>query len=66
MHDNAMPFRKNHKFGAKKILDKPLDALPICLKGYLGQKEALRNVPDWQERLREFIDILIEENTKPS
>jgi hypothetical protein len=63
-----MPFRENNKLGAKKFLDKPLDALPISLKGYLGQKEALRNVPDWQERLRELIDTLIEENEnkKPS
>jgi hypothetical protein len=34
-----MPFHNNNKLGAKKILDKPLDALPICLKGYLGQKK---------------------------
>jgi hypothetical protein len=63
-----MPFRNNNNLGAKKILDKPLDALPICIKGYLGQKEALRSVPDWQERIREFIDKLIDENEnkKPS
>lgn len=61
-----MPFHNNNKRGAKKILDKPLDALPICIKGYLGQKEALKHVPDWQERIRGFIDILIEENKKPS
>ncbi len=61
-----MPFRKKNKLGAQKILAKPLDALPICLKGYQGQKEALKHIPNWQERLRGFIDTLIEENKKPS
>jgi hypothetical protein len=53
-----MPFRKNHKLGAKKILDKPLDKTPICFRGYVGQKEKLKAVPNWQERFREFVDQL--------
>jgi hypothetical protein len=63
-----MTFEKNHKLGAKKILEKPLDAQPICLRGYKGQKEALKTVPRWQERIREYIDMLIQEeaNKKPS
>jgi hypothetical protein len=63
-----MTFKKNHQCGAKKILKKPLDAQPICVRGYEGQKEALKAVPGWQERLREYIDQLIQEqaNTKPS
>lgn len=57
-----MTFRKNHKLGAKKFLDKPLDQNPITFKGYEGQREALKNVPNWQERFREFADKLIAES----
>ena len=59
-----MPFQKNHKLGAKKILSRPLDKEAIAFKGYEGQKEKLKAVPDWQERLREFVDKLIEEVDK--
>lgn len=55
-----MPFQKNHKLGAKKRLKRPLDKETIGFKGYEGQKEKLKTVPDWQERLREFVDNLIE------
>jgi hypothetical protein len=54
-----MTFKKNHQFGAKKILKKPLDAQPICVRGYEGQKEALKAVPGWQERLREYCKTLL-------
>lgn len=57
-----MPFRKNHKLGARKILDRALDKQPITFKGYEGQKEALKNVPNWQERFREFAERLIIES----
>jgi hypothetical protein len=55
----AMPFRKNNQFTAKKFLDKPLDKQPICFRGYEGQKDKLKAVPDWQEQLRQFVDELI-------
>lgn len=54
-----MPFQKNHKLGAKKRLNRSLDKETIGFKGYEGQKEKLKAVPDWQERLREFVDKLI-------
>lgn len=54
-----MPFQKNHKLGAKKIIDRDLDVQPICFKGYEGQKEKLKAVPNWQEQLRDFVDHLI-------
>lgn len=54
-----MPFQKNHKLGAKKRLNRPLDKETIGFKGYEGQKEKLKAVPDWPERLREFVDKLI-------
>jgi hypothetical protein len=59
-----MPFQKNHKLGAKKRLKRPLDQETIGFKGYEGQKEKLKTVPDWQERLREFVDKLIEDVDK--
>ncbi|MGB7893112.1 MAG: hypothetical protein WCF82_14580 [Microcoleus sp.] len=54
-----MPFQKNHKLGATKRLNRPLDKETIGFKGYEGQKEKLKAVPEWQERLREFVDKLI-------
>jgi hypothetical protein len=39
---------------------RPLDKETIAFKGYEGQKEKLKAVPDWQERLRLFVDELIE------
>ncbi|MDJ0799215.1 MAG: hypothetical protein QNJ51_20750 [Calothrix sp. MO_167.B12] len=54
-----MPFQKNNQIGAKKILKEQLDTQPICFKGRLGQKDKLKTVPNWQERLREFVDQLI-------
>jgi hypothetical protein len=55
-----MPFQKNNNtFGAKKRLKRPLDKETIGFKGYEGQKEKLKAVPDWPERLREFVDKLI-------
>jgi hypothetical protein len=54
-----MPFQKNNKLGAKKRLKRVLDQEVIAFRGYEGQKEKLKAVPDWQERLREFVDQLI-------
>jgi len=63
-----MPFEKNHKLGAhKKILtltpdirgDSASQMLFKGFKGYEGQKAKLFAVPNWQERLREFVDELI-------
>lgn len=56
-----MPFQKNNQIGAKKIIKEQLDAQPICFKGRLGQKDKLKAVPNWQERLREFVDELIKD-----
>lgn len=56
-----MPFQKGNKLGAKKLLKRPLDKETIGFKGYEGQKEKLKAVADWQERLRLFVDELIQE-----
>ncbi len=54
-----MPFHKNHKYRWESNQDKALDKAPICFKGWEGQKEQIKTIPDWQERLREFVDKLI-------
>lgn len=54
-----MPFQAGHKLGAKKLLARTLDKEAIAFKGYEGQKQKLKAVPNWQERLREFVDQLI-------
>jgi hypothetical protein len=59
-----MPFQRNNQIGAKKILQEKLDSQPICFKGWLGQKDKLKTIPDWQQRLRKFVDELIQEVDK--
>lgn len=57
-----MPFHKGNKLGARKKLDRALDKEAIAFKGYAGQKENLKFISGWQERLREFVDQLVAEN----
>ncbi|MGD1909766.1 MAG: hypothetical protein ACFB2X_02535 [Rivularia sp. (in: cyanobacteria)] len=57
-----MPFRKKHKLGFTS--ENPLESSPICFKGRKGQKKALKGIPDWLNKLRDYIDELI--NQKPS
>lgn len=59
-----MPLEKGHKYRWEPENEQSLDKSPICFKGRVGQKEALKNIPGWQERLRDFVDRLILENTK--
>jgi hypothetical protein len=54
-----MPFQKGNQLGAKRQLNRQLDSEAIAFKGYEGQKEKLKAVPNWQERLREFVDQLL-------
>lgn len=55
-----MTFEKNHKLGAKKLIDRPLDQQPICFKGFEGSREKLKEVPGWQGLLRDYVEKLIE------
>ncbi|MDZ7956595.1 MAG: hypothetical protein RMY34_01595 [Aulosira sp. DedQUE10] len=59
-----MPFPKNHQYRWESNQDQTLDKTPICFKGWEGQKEKLKTVPDWQERLRQFVDQLISDLPK--
>ncbi|NEU76042.1 hypothetical protein PI95_026685 [Hassallia byssoidea VB512170] len=55
-----MTFQKKHKLGALPLNEEPFDRSPVCFNVRKGVKEKLKTVPDWKERLREFIDELIE------
>lgn len=59
-----MPFQKNHEYRWEPENEIPLDKSPICFKGRIGQKQALNDVPGWQDKVRDYIDELI--NKKPS
>lgn len=54
-----MPFRENNKLGFTS--KQPFDKDPICFKVLPAIKDKLKTVPDWQERLREFVSRLIDE-----
>lgn len=62
LRSTSMPFRKNNKLGAQKLLKRSLDKQPITFKGYEGHREAVKSVPNWQERLRDFVEKMIEES----
>lgn len=55
---NSGHFKKGHKKGFTTDRDEPLTGI-VNLRVSQSQKEKLKNVPDWQERLRECIDTLI-------
>lgn len=57
-----MPFQKQNKLGAQKQLKWDLDEQPICFKGWKGQKEKLKAVEGWQDKLRDYVDRLIGES----
>ncbi|MEH2056099.1 MAG: hypothetical protein V7K97_08065 [Nostoc sp.] len=52
-----MTFQKKHKLGFTS--NRPFDKDPVCFKVLPGVKDKLKSVPDWQERLRKFVDELI-------
>ncbi|MFB2769552.1 hypothetical protein ACE1AT_09715 [Pelatocladus sp. BLCC-F211] len=54
-----MPFKKKHKLGFTS--NQPFDKDPVCFKVLPEVKDKLKSVPNWQERLREFVDKLIVE-----
>ncbi|MFH7026854.1 MAG: hypothetical protein ACHBN1_15940 [Heteroscytonema crispum UTEX LB 1556] len=57
-----MPFSKGHKKGARPLGDEPMDRTPVCFNVKEGVREKLKAVPNWKERLREFVEQLIEES----
>jgi len=59
-----MTFQKKHKLGATPLHEEPFDRSPVCFNVRQGVREKLKTVPDWKERLREFVDGLIEDIDK--
>ena len=53
----VMAFQKKHKLGFTS--DDPLEKIPICIKGRKGQRDRLMAITDWQEKLRDAIDLLL-------
>ena len=53
-----MTFQKNHRLGF--FSENPLDRTAISVKGRVGQREALKKVPNWQAQIRDLIDDLID------
>ena len=58
---NPMPFQKGNKYGAKKILRRPLDKKPLCFATWKGQREQIMKIPGWRDNLRAYVDKLIAE-----
>ncbi|RUT01330.1 hypothetical protein DSM106972_068810 [Dulcicalothrix desertica PCC 7102] len=54
-----MAFQKKNKLGFTS--SQPFDKDPVCFKVLPGVKGKLKNIPNWQERLRQAVDKLIEE-----
>ncbi|MFH7029393.1 MAG: hypothetical protein ACHBN1_29385 [Heteroscytonema crispum UTEX LB 1556] len=59
-----MTFKKKNELGAKPLHDEPMDRIPVCFNVKKGIREQLKTVPDWKERLREFVDSLVEDVNK--
>ncbi|MEO1373933.1 MAG: hypothetical protein AAFW70_06365 [Cyanobacteria bacterium J06635_10] len=51
-------FQKGHKLGFTTDRTEPLTDI-VNLRVSKSQKAKLKTIPDWQERLRECIDTLI-------
>jgi hypothetical protein len=56
-----MPFRKNNKYRLNPSNEVAFDKSPLCFRVREGVKEKLKTVPGWQERLRNFVDEMVEE-----
>ncbi|GAX46023.1 hypothetical protein NIES4075_70440 [Tolypothrix sp. NIES-4075] len=57
-----MPFDKDNPHRYERKLKRPLGKM-IGFRGYENQNEQIKAVPDWQERLREYVEQLISENS---
>ncbi len=55
--NNFGRFKKGHKLGFTTDRSEPLTSI-VNLRVTQSQKNKLKNVPNWQERLREYIDDL--------
>lgn len=58
--NNYGHFQKGHKLGFTTDRPEPLTSI-VNLRVSESQKDKLKTIPNWQERLRECIDILIKD-----
>ncbi|MEG4319665.1 MULTISPECIES: hypothetical protein [unclassified Microcoleus] len=56
-----MPFQKKQKLGFVPTNGVAYDKTPVQVKVRPGVREQLKAVDDWQNKLRQLIDQLIEE-----
>jgi hypothetical protein len=57
-----VPFQKDNQYGYKPAGKEPLDQHPVCFNVRKGVREELKSVTGWQDKLRAFVDELIQEN----
>ena len=55
-----MPFKKGNPYRFKGKSKVKLDKSPICFLGYEDQKVKLKSISNWQEKLRQYINQLID------
>jgi hypothetical protein len=58
-----MPFERNNKLGFTPKKDIPLDKSPLSIKLDVGDREKVRSIPDWQDKLRCLIAQWVLENS---
>lgn len=51
-----MPFKRNNKLGFIPKNGTPLDKQPLSIKLKLGDRDKVRSIPDWQDKLRGLIE----------
>lgn len=57
-----MPFQKGNKLGAKRTLKHSLDQTPLSFATWKGDRDRIKKIPDWQNKLRDYVRQLIEEH----
>jgi hypothetical protein len=54
-----MPFQKGNKFAYRPQNEEAFDPVSVCFNVRKGVRDSLKAVPNWQERLREYVDTLV-------
>lgn len=54
-----MPFQKGHKL--RMIGEQPLDRQPLTLKLRAGLLTEIKQIPDWQNKVRDLLETWVKE-----
>lgn len=54
-----MRLEKNNKFGFTTNREQPLDDVPLTIRLKKGVRQTLKQIPGWQEEIRQLIDEYI-------